>query len=78
MKQQKTRRKKVVERKKDETQYEIQAIVGHEIEIKSKKVARLSIRWVGDTQTTLEPVKFIKETAWEMVEEYGKKKNIKL
>ena len=29
--QQKTRRNKVVKRKKDDTQYEIEAIVGHDI-----------------------------------------------
>jgi len=74
----KKKKKQGGQKKVDETQYEIEAIVGHEIGKKSKKVARLSIKWVGDTQTTLEPVKFIKETAWEMVEEYGKKKNIKL
>ena len=72
----KNKKNKGGRKKKDETQYEIQAIVGHEIGIKSKKVARLSIRWVGDSQITLEPVKDIKETAWEMVEEYAKKKNI--
>jgi len=74
----KKKKKQGGQKKVDETQYEIEAIVGHEIGKISKKVARLSIKWVGDTQTTLEPVKFIKETAWEMVEEYGKKKNIKL
>ena len=72
----KKKKKQGGQKKVDETQYEIEAIVGHEIGKKSKKVARLSIKWVGDTQTTLEPVKFIKDTAWEMVEEYGKKKNI--
>ena len=72
----KNKKNKGGRKKKDETQYEIQAIVGHEIGKVSKKVARLSIRWVGDSQITLEPVKDIKETAWEMVEEYAKKKNI--
>ena len=38
----------------------------------------LRIKWVGDDQTTLGSVKFKKEIAWVMVEEYGKKKNITL
>ena len=72
----KKKKKQGGQKKIDETQYEIEAIVGHEIGKKSKKVARLCIKWVGHTQTTMEFVKDIKETAWEMVEEYGKKKNI--
>ena len=72
----KKKKKQGGQKKVDETQYEIEAIVGHEIGKKSKKVARLSIKWVGHAQTTMEFVKDIKETAWEMVEEYGKKKNI--
>ena len=67
VKQQKTRRNKVDE---------IEAIVGHDIDKKSKKVARLRIKWVGYAQTTIEFAKNTKETAWEMVEEYAKKKNI--
>ena len=72
----KKKKKQGGQKKVDETQYEIEAIVGHDIGKKSKKVARLSIKWVGYAQTTMEFVKDIKETAWEMVEEYGKKKNI--
>ena len=72
----KKKKKQGGQKKVDETQYEIEAIVGHEIGKKSKKVARLSIKWVGHAQTTMEFVKDIKETAWEMVEEYGTKKNI--
>ena len=72
----KKKKKQGGQKKVDETQHEIEAIVGHEIGKKSKKVARLSIKWVGYAQTTMEFVKDIKETAWEMVEEYGKKKNI--
>ena len=71
-----SKKKKGGQKKNDDTQYEIQAIVGHGIGGKSKKVARLRIKWVGDTQTTLEKVTVIKETAWEMVEIYAKKKNI--
>ena len=72
----KKKKKQGGQKKVDETQHEIEAIVGHEIGKKSKKVARLCIKWVGHTQTTMEFVKDIKETAWEMVEEYAKKKNI--
>jgi len=72
----KNKKKQGGQKKIDETQYEIEAIVGHEIGKKSKKVARLCIKWVGHAQTRMEFVKDIKETAWEMVEEYGKKKNI--
>ena len=72
----KNKKKQGGQKKNDETQYEIEAIVGHDIGQKSKKVARLCIKWVGHTQTTMEFVKNIKETAWEMVEEYAKKKNI--
>ena len=72
----KKKKKQGGQKKNDETQYEIEAIVGHDIGQKSKKVARLCIKLVGHTQTTMEFVKNIKKTAWEMVEEYGKKKNI--
>ena len=69
-------KKKGGKNKKDDTQYEIEAVVGHELGSKSKKVIRLRIKRVGYAQTILESVKATKETAWVMVEEYGKKKNI--
>ena len=68
----KNKKKQGGQKKNDDTQYEIEAIVGHDIGKKSKKVARLRIKWVGHAQTTMEFVKVIKETAWEMVDEYTK------
>ena len=49
----KKKKKQGGQKKVDETQHEIEAIVGHEIGKKSKKVARLCIKWVGHTQTTM-------------------------
>ena len=72
----KKKKKQGGKNKKDNTQYERDAIVGHELGRKSKKVIRLKIKVVGYAQTTLESVKATKETAWVMVEENGKKKNI--
>ena len=75
-KQQQKRKKQGGKNKKDNTQYEIEEIVGHEFGSRNKKVVRLRIKWVGYAQTTLESVKATRETAWEMVDEYGKKKSI--
>ena len=72
----KNKKKQGGQKKNDDTQYEIEAIVGHDIDKKSKKVARLRIKWVGYAQTTMEFVKTTKETAWEMVDDYAKKNNI--
>ena len=52
----KKRKKQGGKNKKDDTQYEIETIVGHELGSKSKNVIRLRIKWVGDAQTTLKKV----------------------
>ena len=44
----KNKKKQGGQKKKDDTQYEIEAIVGHDLGGKSKKVVRLRIKWVGD------------------------------
>ena len=75
LEKQQKKRQKIIKTIKT-TQYEIESIVGHDFGEKSKKVVRLRIKWVGDAQTTLESVKVIKETVWEMVDEYGNKNNI--
>ena len=67
----KNKKKQDGKKKKDDTQYEIEAIVGHDLGGESKKVVRLRIRWVGYAQTTMESVKATKETVWEMVDEYA-------
>ena len=46
----KKRKTKDGKNKKDDTQYEIEAIVGHEFGSRNKKVIRLRIKWVGYAQ----------------------------
>ena len=72
----KKRKKQGGKNKLDDTQYEIQAIVGHESGSRNKKGIRLRIKWVGYAQTTLESVKDTHETACEVVDENEKKKYI--
>ena len=74
----KKKKKQGRQNKKDNTQYEIEVIVGHKLGNRSKKVIRLKIKWVGDDQTTLESVKVINETVWVMVKKYRKNKYISL
>ena len=64
----KKKKKQCGQNKTDDIQYEIEAIVGHELGSKSKNVIMLRINRVRDDQTTLESVKVIKETAWVIVE----------
>ena len=59
----KNKKKQGGKNKKDDTQYEIEDIIGHDLGKKSKKVSRLRIKWVGYAQTTLKSVKATKETA---------------
>ena len=50
-------------KKQDMEQYVIEKITGHELGRRSNRVVLLCIKWEGWTQTTMESVKVVKETA---------------
>ena len=57
-------------------QYVIEKITGHELGRRSNGVFLLCIKWEGWTQTTMESVKVVRETAWEMVDKYFEERNL--
>ena len=63
-------------KKQDMEQYVIEKITGHELGRRSNRVVLLCIKWEGWTQTTMESVKVVRETAWEMVDKYLEKKKL--
>jgi len=63
-------------KKQDMEQYVIEKITGHELGQRSNRVVLLCIKWEGWTQTTMESVKVVRETAWEMVNKYLEKKKL--
>ena len=53
------KKKKSEKLTQDEKQYHIKSIVGNEIGKKMRKGIILSIEWIGDPQTIMEPLKSI-------------------